>query len=230
VSARYIFNTSGGYVGFIDRDNLFDPQGEWLGFQKNGNEIYGTNGDFIGYVLEDDRIARLDSEPRKPRLPRPFRPLRPLKPLPPLQRLPMVPLLPPWRDVFEHVSAAQARQRIFPSFGGFFQPPSTEFNRFLDAQIFAADGRFLGVISRDKFAPASILNEYGEYGSPHKANSIFNSFGNYGSPHSVLSPFNEYAPSPPQIVKGSQSLGSLSVNRYVSGAVNPHALLNWLRG
>ena len=77
MSIRYIFNTSGEYVAFIDNNNVFDPNCEWLGFITNGNEAYRNDGMFLGYVLEDDRIARNTSESEKPYQPTPPTPYIP---------------------------------------------------------------------------------------------------------------------------------------------------------
>ena len=87
---RYIFNTSGNYIGFIQNNNLFNPNGEWLGFIFNGNQVYDVNNSlFVGYVSSDDRIVRNRIE-----LPK-------LRPLRPLRRLRMIRLPYPWLDVFE---------------------------------------------------------------------------------------------------------------------------------
>ena len=101
---KYIFNTSGDYVGFVQNDHLFTPDGDWLGFILNGNEIYSAEDlSFVGYVSSDDRIVRRRGgyEPFKPRPLRPLRPLRPFRPMRPLRRLRMLPLPYPWEDVFE---------------------------------------------------------------------------------------------------------------------------------
>ena len=230
MSSRYIFNTAGKFVGFLSDDNLFDPSGEWLGFIRQGNQLYDPSGYFSGYLLGDDRVARLDVEPTKPRLPIPPRPMTPIVPLAPLERLPMVPLLPPWRDVFEHARAGQSRQRAFPQSGGFFPPLGRMLNDVLGAQIVASDGTFLGLVSRDRIDPNSILNEQGPYGSSIYPNSIFNPYGTYGSRYAALSPFNEFSPSPPKIVKNGAQMGSLSANQYIMGAIHPDELLRWLRG
>ena len=98
---RYIFNTSGDYVAFIVGGYLFSPQCEWTGFIQNGNEVYNSNGEFIGYVSADDRIVFNRLEARRARLLRPMRPMRPLRPLRPLRRLRMPRLPHPWVDIFD---------------------------------------------------------------------------------------------------------------------------------
>jgi hypothetical protein len=98
---RYIFNSSGQYVAFLDGEHLFSPKSDWLGFLRNGNEVYADNGAFMGYLLEDDRIVRNKRERPRPRQLPPLRPLKPLRPLRPLHRLRMPRLPPPYEDVFE---------------------------------------------------------------------------------------------------------------------------------
>ena len=49
MSVRYIYNTSGDYIAFISSDNLFNPDCDWIGFIKNGNEVYNPDDlNFIG--------------------------------------------------------------------------------------------------------------------------------------------------------------------------------------
>ncbi len=99
---RYIFNTSGNYVAFIQGSNLFSPNGNWIGFVFNGNEVYSAvDSSFIGYISSDDRIVKNRTEPAGLKPLRPLRPLRPLLPLRPLRRLQMYRLNYPWVDVFE---------------------------------------------------------------------------------------------------------------------------------
>lgn len=100
MSVRYIFNTSGEYVAFVDSKNIFSPNGNWLGFIERGNEVYDKDGQFIGYLLDDDRIVRKRNE-LKPRVMRPLRPIRPIRPIRPLRRLRMLRLPHPYEDVFE---------------------------------------------------------------------------------------------------------------------------------
>ena len=98
---RYIFNTSGDYVAFLSGGNLFSPNCEWLGFNPESNEIYDTNGNFIGSVLDDDRIVTITNQLQRLRRIRPLPPLRPLRPLRALRRLRMLRLPYGYLDVFE---------------------------------------------------------------------------------------------------------------------------------
>lgn len=58
--------------------------------------------------------------------------------------------------------------------------------------LVAPDGTYLGTLSTNPYAPDSISNPYGKYGSPYSPNSINNPYGVYGSPYSPLSPNNPY--------------------------------------
>lgn len=99
---KYIFNTSGNYVAFISNNNLFTPNCDWIGFIRNGNEVYSaTDCSFIGYVSSDDRVVRRRNELPKIRPYKPYAPYRPYKPYAPYKRLRMPPLPYNWIDVFE---------------------------------------------------------------------------------------------------------------------------------
>ena len=96
--------------------------------------------------------------------------------------------------------------------------------------IVANDGQPLGVITQNEFAPNSILNEVGKYGSEFSSTSIFNQFGKYGGEFSQLSPFNQFTTTPPQIINPSgESLGFLTTNKFKTPAFNPHALIGLLK-
>jgi hypothetical protein len=98
MSYRYLFNTSGRFVAFISGSNIFTPQSQWLGYIVNGNEFYNKGGQFVGYILDDDRVAKNSTEmPRLSQIPR----IPPIPPIPPIPRLPKLPLPPPYQDVFE---------------------------------------------------------------------------------------------------------------------------------
>lgn len=98
---RYLFNTSGKYVAFVYEGNVFTPQSEWLGYIANGNEFYSNSGQFVGYILDDDRVAKNTMEvPRMHQIPG-IPPVPPIPPITPLARLAKLPLPPPYEDVFE---------------------------------------------------------------------------------------------------------------------------------
>lgn len=86
------------------------------------------------------------------------------------------------------------------------------------AEVVAADGRNLGVITRNVYNTRSIANPFGA-GSPYDPASINNPYGTYGNPYSILSPFNPYTATPPRIVRQGVNLGWLTKNSYLPNAV-----------
>lgn len=66
--------------------------------------------------------------------------------------------------------------------------------------IYSGDGKYLGDLSSDKYAPNSVSNPYGQYGSKYSPDSINNPYGRYGSKYSNDSPNNPYATTPPAII------------------------------
>lgn len=220
MAVRYIYNTSGNYVAFVLNGNLFSPSSEWLGFIRNGNQVYLKNGKFVGYLLNDDRIARRKDELQRMNLLAPLSPLKPLMPLRPMKRLPMAQLLHPFEDVFE-AGLIAPRTLIY-------QGAIRTFDKILGAHIFAHDATDLGMISKDKYSTESISNPYGTAGNKYNPQSILNSYGTYGSPYSQLSPFNQYSQTPPKIIKGDNILGFLTKNKFMIGTIDPDELLVWL--
>lgn len=91
------------------------------------------------------------------------------------------------------------------------------------AIVLNSDGEFIGTIS-DASNSDSIFNEYGEYGSEYRSGSIWNEYGKNGSEYRTGSAFNEYTRNPPKIVKSRKVVGYLSVNKYLTGAINPTVL------
>jgi len=98
--------------------------------------------------------------------------------------------------------------------------------KYQGAKIYSdeEEPQYLGTIS-DEFDAESIFNEFGRYGSEFSSESIWNDFGTYGSEFSPYSPFNQFSSSSPIIVKGRKIIGRLTVNKFVTGAVDP----NWLK-
>ena len=56
-AVRYIFNTHGTYVAFVENNNIFTADNRWYGF-KQGNLVFLKTGEFVGYLRDDDRIVR----------------------------------------------------------------------------------------------------------------------------------------------------------------------------
>ena len=84
-----------------------------------------------------------------------------------------------------------------------------------DSYLQARNGQYLGKITSDGYDNASMLNEYGPYGSPYSTTSIFNEYSDYGSPYGTNSVNNPYCSAPPQLVVGGRPIGSVTVNPYV---------------
>lgn len=218
MSPRYIFNTAGEYVAFVQNGCLFSSDCEWLGVIVNGNEVFNTEGQHVGFLLTDDRIARDKRVSRFRRIARPARPARPPRPARPLRRLRMVKMPYPYEDVFSYPDLT----KLHPA----HKIPS--FDHLLGAHVIAHDNQSLGVISTSRYDQNSLSNEYGHFGNKYSATSILNEHGRYGGKYSALSPFNEYSSTPPKIVKNGTVLGTLTVNRYASNQVDPNELLEWL--
>jgi hypothetical protein len=219
MAVRYIYNTSGDYVAFVSNGYLFSPNAEWLGVIKRGNQVYLKNGNFLGYLLNDDRIARKKDELPKLPILQPLMPLKPLPPLRPLLRLAKPALLYPYEDVFENKSVAPATTR---------RRTVRSFEDFIDAFIIAHDGTNLGKISKNAYDVQSLSNPYGMYGNKYSAKSLLNQYGQYGNPYSPKSPFNQYTRTPPQILKNGVRLAFLTKNSNIQGAIDPDDLFLWL--
>jgi hypothetical protein len=220
MGVRYIFNTSGDYVAFVLNDNLFNPASKWLGVIRNGNEVYNTDGLFIGYLLEDDRIVSDLRIITPKRIFKPPVPAIPFIPIKPLRRLAMLRLPYPYKDVFEGAKANT--NKLVPHY------QMKRYDHLLDASIIAHDGTFLGRISKDNFDELSISNPYGPYGSPYSSKSIFNDYGPYGGEYSTMSPFNSYSTTPPRVVRDGMELGYLTVNEFLPNKIDTNEFLAWL--
>lgn len=220
MGVRYIFNTSGEYVAFITNNYLFNPDGDWLGVITNGNELYNSDGLFIGIVLDDDRIVWDKSLSVPKRIPRPPRPPRPARPMRPLRRLRMFKYPYPYEDIFE-VTKGKVN-KLVPRY------ELQQFDHLIGAQIIAEDDTSLGIISKNRFDPNSILNTFGDYGSKFSPISIFNEFGPYGGEFSPMSPFNKFCNTPPKIIRNNEILGYLTVNQFISKSVDTYQFVAWL--
>ncbi|MBD2386367.1 hypothetical protein [Cylindrospermum sp. FACHB-282] len=99
------------------------------------------------------------------------------------------------------------------------------------AQLWAADGQFLGVISSDQNNPYSINNLHGDYGSSNGIYSIRNSAGLYGNTSGIYSPYNTNCLHPPIFYYDGQAVlvvtKNLSLEKQVHGLIliDPDLLL-----
>lgn len=91
-------------------------------------------------------------------------------------------------------------------------PPSTNLCAQIGGgRIVATDAQFLGSLT-NKYNSESVLNQYGNYGSPYSATSIYNKYGDYGSPYSSKSAYNPYTSTPPKIFFSDGTYLWLTVN------------------
>lgn len=216
MSIRYIFATSGEYIAFLKGDNFFAPDSTWLGFLRDGNLVYDTDGNFLGHLTDDDRIIAQRSTNVRRRVLRPIRPMRPLRPLLPLRRLRMPTLPIGYYDVFDTASMPLSNEDF------------SNLRQLLDSDLVAQDGIFLGRVVSNKFDSLSLRNQFGPHGSRYAATSIFNPYSPYGSEYSALSTTNSYSQTPPRFVKGGKTLAFLTKNTFLSPQVDPEKFQAWL--
>ena len=114
--------------------------------------------------------------------------------------------------------------------GGAFPVATTELRDLEGTTLVAGDGEFLGNVNFNHYDGNSIVNQFGPYGSRYSGTSIFNQYGRYGGPYGECSPFNQYSQRPPRFFKGSQPIGFLTVNEYLSPRVDPQVFMAWLAG
>lgn len=216
MTIRYIFNTEGEYVGFVQGSNLFSPQSAWLGFIRPPNEVYGAlDGRFMGYLMQDDRVVRKKSDSSRLPQPRPLPPLPPLRPLRPLKRLQMSRLPLGHLDVFENIK---------PSASSGSDPELDN----LEGTTLQVKGVMLGKVTRNRFDTAGLSNSFGNYGSRYSSTSIFNQYSQYGGPYGPYSPFNPYSAEPPVFVRNGREISYLTANVYLKPRVDPQRFIAWL--
>ena len=104
-------------------------------------------------------------------------------------------------------------------------PPTTTARAYLQA----ADGTFLGSLTRNPYAEDSIFNKFGPYGNQFSPTSIFNQFSNYGGQFSALSPYNSFTSTPPVIILNDRQVAYLTKNMYLAGEkVDSDQLTEWV--
>jgi len=246
---RYIFNTSGNYVAFVEGNNIFNPSCKWLGFIEDGDDVYSAkDGSYMGTLSSDDRLLVNTRVQGHNRL-RPLRPLTPLRPLPPMRRLRMSGLPRGFHDHFETQTPKPPASKILETLAslissGHIQPETAAdllanigtrsfaeiltTDNLLGCQLRTPSGVFLGNVNRNRFDVNSLVNQYGQHGSRFAAESIFNKYSQYGSPYGSESPYNKFSTTPPVFVKDGKSLGYLTVNQYLTPRLDPDDFITWL--
>ena len=97
------------------------------------------------------------------------------------------------------------------------------------AQLWAADGQCLGILSSNLYDANSISNPHGIYGGIYGMYSIRNSYGLYGGSHGIYSPYNIYCLNPPFVLYQGQTVMIVTKNsHYLSNGlpmVDPDLML-----
>ena len=96
---------------------------------------------------------------------------------------------------------------------------------FDGAIVVADDGTYLGRLA-SQYHHESIYNKHGLHGSKYGVDSIWNQYGMFGGKYSMNSAFNPYTRSPPMVIQDGELIPYLSVNKTITGAVNPIILGN----
>jgi hypothetical protein len=99
--------------------------------------------------------------------------------------------------------------------------------------LFGGEGHrtFLGCLSCSQYDANSVMNQYGQHGSPYAVDSIFNRYGTFGSAYSTSSPCNPYASDPPVIVDGGGNFyGRLTINTYAPERTRIAHWSAWIAG
>ena len=216
---RYLRNTAGDFVAFAQGDNLFTPQGDWLGVIR-GADVFDTAGERVGALWPDGRLVRNRSGGLSRSILQPRQPLRPVRPLPARRGLFLPEITPPNEDVFQGLIRPLTALTPLATLHRLFA--------YQGAALVAGDGEFLGVISRDRSEPDSLSNVSGPFGNPFSETSIFNPQGVYGRTDSDLSPFTATSQSPVRIEADGEFMRYLSANRDIQNRVDPNALVAWL--
>ena len=124
-------------------------------------------------------------------------------------------------------AAILIKKKGLPSLGPGYPPAAQP-----ELLLFGGDGHkvFLGCLNCNEFEPGSVLNKYGDHGSPYQEASIFNRYGEFGSAYSAHSACNSYATDPPIIVdQQGVAYGRLTLNRFAYQVNSPETIA-WLQG
>ncbi len=85
-----IYTSKGDPEAFLEYPNLFNRNGDWIGFVTPKREVYSVLGLYVGYLTNDPRILRRAATASlKPRLPVPPEPAKVYPPA----TIPLAPLM-----------------------------------------------------------------------------------------------------------------------------------------
>ncbi|MBP1610604.1 MAG: hypothetical protein H6Q04_2839 [Acidobacteria bacterium] len=99
-----IYISRGDVGGFLQFPNIFNRDGEWIGWVTSDQQVYSVHGQYVGWLTKDPRILRKTSSGYlKPHLSPPPEP-EPIKPPATLPLAPMMSELPAGTfDVLEDI-------------------------------------------------------------------------------------------------------------------------------
>ena len=113
----------------------------------------------------------------------------------------------------------------------YYQPRMTaQFSWLEGVTVVAANGTFLGKVTKNPIESDSIGNEVGSYGSSVSSRSIFNTVGEYGSSVSSFSPWNPVTSTPPRLITSDGLRWAyLTTNQSLSPRVDPSIVVAYIK-
>ena len=95
-----IYKWSGQYWGFIYNNRLNDANSNYKGWVDENNQVWNSNGKYLGEIVEEKyilrRISKVEPVPKIPKVP----PIPPVPPVPKVNRVGKVPRV-GWTDPLE---------------------------------------------------------------------------------------------------------------------------------
>jgi len=113
-----IYTTKGDVGALLLYPNLYNPQGEWIGWVTSDRQVYSVHGQYVGWVSNDPRILRKPADAfEKPHRHPPIRPSTirvqaqyPLAPMMPELTRDIVDVLDEMPDLLPSVDFGEFRQ------------------------------------------------------------------------------------------------------------------------
>lgn len=99
-----IFTWKGIYVGFVEKGDIYDTDGAFLGWvEPEGKTVWKKSGEFVG-VLDGSNVVRRTREPKHMQKAPRFPVLRHTPHTPVMRKTPKM-VRPGWADVFDDLLA-----------------------------------------------------------------------------------------------------------------------------
>lgn len=85
--AKQLFKLDGSFVAFEVDGHLYDTSARWVAWSPDSNDVFFTSmGEYLGEVVDDERLLRRLHRPKDARPPKPTLPTRPTRPAHPARR------------------------------------------------------------------------------------------------------------------------------------------------